>query len=263
MPATQPLAIRRYDQLLVEIHPSADAAGRAAAERAAASLRWLIAQRGGARAAFATGTSQFPFVAALRKQTGIDWSRVEAFHLDEYLGMSADHPASFRRWLIERIQRPLRPGAFHFLQGDAPDAQAECARYAALLEANPIDIGFVGIGENGHIAFNDPPVADFDDPARVKVVTLDEACRRQQLGEGWFPTLDAVPTHALSLTVPAIMAFARIVSVVPEARKADAVRAALEGPLSTACPASILRTHPHAILFLDRDSAAQLSGLEL
>lgn len=254
------MVVRRYEKLTVEVYASKADLGRAAAQKAAGEVKRLLAEKGRANVAFATGASQFEFVAALREQAAVDWGRVAAFHLDEYRSMSPDHPASFRRWLITRVQEPLRPGTFHFIAGDAPDSKAECARYAALLAANPIDLGFVGIGENGHIAFNDPPVADFADPKRVKVVELDEACRRQQLGEGWFPTLEAVPTHALSLTVPAIMDFRQILSVVPDRRKARAVQDALEGPLTTACPASILRTHPAITLYLDRESASELSG---
>ncbi|NLA59147.1 MAG: glucosamine-6-phosphate deaminase, partial [Firmicutes bacterium] len=212
------------------------------------------------RLVFSTGASQFTFVDGLKEQE-IDWNRIIGFHLDEYEGSSETHPASFRLWLRTRIVEPFKPAAFYFIEGDAPDPEAECQRYAKILEENPIDLGFIGIGENGHIAFNDPPVADFDDPLKVKIVELDEMCRRQQVGEGWFPTVDDVPKRALTLTVPAIMECKQIFSIVPDARKATAVQQALEGPISTACPASILRTHPNATLFLDRDSASKLAAL--
>ncbi len=253
----QPIRRAQVERWRVEVYATKAEASQAAAARAAETLQELIARQGQAVVLFATGASQFDFVAALRQQA-VDWQRVIAGHLDEYLGMSPDHPASFRRWLRERVEEPLRPGAFHYIHGDAPDPLAECRRYEAWLRSHPPDLGFVGIGENGHIAFNDPPVADFADPHWVKVVELDEACRRQQLGEGWFPTLESVPTHALTLTVPAILSIRRILSVVPEQRKARAVRDALLGPVSTRCPASILRTHPDATLFLDEASASEL-----
>lgn len=256
MPA--PIAEKVYGNLKARIYKTKEELGRAAAELAAERVREILATKERANLLFSTGASQFEFVAALR-DVGIDWSRVAGFHLDEYKGMSPDHPASFRLWLRQRIEGPLRPAVFHYIEGDAPDPEAECERYAALIEANPIDLAFVGIGENGHIAFNDPPVADFNDPKLVKIVELDEACRRQQLGEGWFPTLEDVPREALTLTVPAIMRSKRIISVVPDERKAVAVQRALEGPIETACPASILRTHPDVTLFLDEASASKLS----
>ena len=253
-----PILEKTYQNLKARIYENKQDLGRAAAELAAQRVKEILAAKERANLLFSTGASQFEFVAALR-DVGIDWSRVVGFHLDEYKGMRDDHPASFRLWLRQRVEGPLKPSAFHYIEGDAPDVEAEVRRYAALIEANPIDLAFVGIGENGHIAFNDPPVADFNDPKLVKVVELDEACRRQQLGEGWFPTLDDVPREAISLTVPAIMRSKRIISVVPDERKAEAVRRALEGPIETACPASILRTHPDVTLFLDKASASKLS----
>lgn len=251
------LRVFHVDRIEVRVYGSKEAMGEAAAAQAAQAVRETLHEKERAHLVFATGASQFEFVAALSKQQ-IAWDRVVALHLDEYLGIDAEHPASFRRWLVERVQKPFRPGAFHFIEGDAADTAGEVQRYARLLLEHSVDLGFVGIGENGHIAFNDPPVADFDDPHTVKVVELDEACRRQQLGEGWFPTLADVPTHAITLTVPAIMAFKRIISVVPDRRKAEAVRAALEGPIDTACPASILRTHPNLTMYLDHESASLL-----
>ena len=243
------------DRLTVEVYPSTRAMGIAAA----AHMREAVARTGQARVIFATGNSQFPFIEALRARDDIPWDAVTAFHMDEYVGMPADHPASFRRWIRTRIEEPFRPRHVHYLQGDAPDLAAECRRFEALLREAPIDLVCMGIGENGHIAFNDPPVANFHDTAWVKVVELDAACRRQQVGEGHFPTIEDVPTHALTLTVPALVAPRAIQVVVPEARKADAVRRTIHDPVGEACPATILRRQPHARLFLDPAAAAQLA----
>jgi glucosamine-6-phosphate deaminase len=179
------------------------------------------------------------------------------FHMDEYVGAGPDHPAGFQRWIRERIVQPVGPRAAHYLDGLA-EPGAECDRYAALLRALPLDLCCLGIGENGHLAFNDPPVADFDDPLVVKVVELDAACRRQQVNEGHFASIDAVPVEALTVTIPALLGAATVLAVVPEARKADPVRHALTDPVSTACPASILRTQAHVALYLDTGSAGGL-----
>jgi glucosamine-6-phosphate deaminase len=178
--------------------------------------------------------------------------------MDEYLGVPDSHSASFRRFLRERFVDLVHPGQVHYLRGDAEEPIKECARYASLLRAEPIDLCCLGIGENGHVAFNDPAVADFEDPSTVKLVQLDEACRGQQVGEGHFPNLEAVPRYAFTLTVPALCSAGRMLCVVPERRKADAVRATLRDTPSTACPASILRRQPQATLFLDADSASLL-----
>jgi glucosamine-6-phosphate deaminase len=207
---------------------------------------------------FATGDSQ---VAVLDELAGraheLDWSRVVVFHMDEYVGVDGDHPASFRRYIRERLADRLDPGAVYYLDGTA-DPPAEARRYADLLLAHPLDLCVLGVGENGHLAFNDPPAADFEDAATVKVVTLDEASRRQQVDEEHFARVEDVPTHALTVTIPALLAAERVVVVAPERRKAQAVRQALTGPVSTACPASVLRRQPHATLHLDRESAALL-----
>lgn len=252
-----PVRELKYDKIRVKVFRNKAELGRAAAAEAAQIINRLLTEQDTVNIAFATGASQFELVAALKEQN-IDWKRVVGLHLDEYIGIKADHPASFRRWLQERIVEPFQPKEFFFVEGDAANPEAEADRYAQLLEQYPVDLGFVGIGENGHIAFNDPPVADFNDPKRVKVVELDEACRKQQLGEGWFPTLEDVPKTAITLTVPAIMAFKHIISVVPDRRKAAAVRGALEGPIEHACPASILRTHPNLTMYLDEESASLL-----
>ena len=257
-----PSAVRafRAGALSVEIYRSNAELGRAAAAQVAARVREALAKKPVVRFILATGNSQISYTASLLADYGLPWDRIECFHMDEYVGMDENHPASFRRWMRERVVSVVRPKAFHFIRGDAPDPQAECARYAALLQAAPIDLISLGIGENGHIAFNDPPVADFQDPAAVKIVPLDEACKRQQVGEGHFPDLASVPTHAITLTIPTLLAPAAIFCLVPESRKAGAVRNALEGPIATSCPASILRRSPQARLFLDAQSAALLKS---
>ncbi len=245
--------------LRVQVFSSSREASIAAAHAAAAILGATISRSGSARIAVSTGNSQLQFVETLVCEPGIDWRAVEAFHLDEYEGIAPTHSASFRLWLRKHLAERAPLAAMHYLAGDAADPKAECRRYGALLQERPIDLGFVGIGENGHIAFNDPHVADFADPLPVKVVELDDACRRQQAGEGHFPDVSAVPKRALTMTCPALFGIASLICCVPDLRKAEAVRQAIYGPISTACPASILRTHPDAQLFLDCDSASLLS----
>ncbi len=245
------------DHLDIRVFQKHTDMGAAAADFVAQRLNAAIRETGNAHLILATGASQFDFLDAL-KTRDIDWSRITVFHLDEYKDMSIHHPASFRKYLKERILDEVQPAQVHFLQGDAENIDAEVQRYEALLKEHEIDIACIGIGENGHIAFNDPPVADFEDPQLVKVVELDDACRRQQLGEGWFPILEEVPTYALSLTIPAIMRCKTISSVVPDARKARAVHDTLYSMISTLCPASILRKHPNTVLWLDAGSASQL-----
>jgi glucosamine-6-phosphate deaminase len=241
------------------VSPDKKSLGEAAAAEAAAKICAAVAARGEARVVFASAASQFEFIEALLAHAEIDWSKVRGFHLDEYVGLPADHPASFRRFLRERLlaKLPCPPRSFTFVGGDAPDAAAECARLEAAVREAPVDLACIGIGENGHVAFNDPP-ADFETKAAYAIVALDEVCRRQQVGEGWYPSLDAVPTHAYSMTVPQIMAARSIVCVVPDARKADAVAAAVDGPLTNLCPSSILRNHPDCTLYLDPPAASKL-----
>jgi glucosamine-6-phosphate deaminase len=246
--------------LQVQVFPSKQEASREAAGVVAGILRRAIAGRGTARIVVSTGNSQFDFIEALVAASDLDWSAVEVFHLDEYAGMPMTHPASFRLWLKTRLADRVRLRAMHYLNGDAQDLAAECRRYGGLLGEAPIDAGFIGIGENGHIAFNDPAVADFADPLAVKIVQLDEACRRQQVGEGHFANISAVPERALSVTCPTIMGMMNLICCVPELRKANAVRETIEGPISTSCPASILRTHASARLFLDAESASLLAS---
>jgi len=229
---------------------------RAAAEHAARALRGAINGRGAARIVAATGASQLDFLDALTAAPDIDWPRVEMFHLDEYVGLPIDHPASFRKYLLERLIARTGVTRYHLLDGehDAARAAEEVGRELAKA---PVDVAFVGIGENGHLAFNDPP-ADFETERPYLIVTLDEACRRQQVGEGWFASVAEVPTQAISMSVRQILASREIVCVVPDARKARAVKACVEGEISPMAPASILRTHAAATLYLDRDSAALL-----
>jgi glucosamine-6-phosphate deaminase len=245
------------DDLLVHIHPTLELLACAAANSAAHHLRRTLAQQDRAAVILASAASQIRFLHHLISEP-VDWSRVIFFHMDEYLGITDSHPASFRRFLREHVEHRVNPAAFHYLAGDADQPLAECARYADLLRAQTIDLCCLGIGENGHLAFNDPPVADFDDPHTVKVVKLDDACRQQQVGEGAFPSLEAVPQFAYTLSIPTLCAAKFILGVVPEARKARAVQHALAGPIDTACPASILRRQPNAALCLDVESAALL-----
>jgi glucosamine-6-phosphate deaminase len=247
-----------YGKARVRICAAPEALGWAAAQQAAGLIRAAIARSGRARIVVATGNSQLALIGALVRQQGVDWKKVDIFHMDEYVGISRDHPASFRKWIRTRVEEKVRPGSMEYLEGDAPDLEAEMARYARLLAAGPIDLAFVGIGENGHIAFNDPPVADFEDALMVKRGVLDRVCRQQQVDEGHFQNLDAVPREALTLTCPALFRARSWICSVPEARKAMAVRNALQGPISTACPGSLVRTHPDATLYLDTDSSALL-----
>lgn len=246
------------DQLQVTIYGSANEMGEAAADFVKNKLNEAIQQRGQANLILATGASQFSFLKALQ-QKAIDWKKITVFHLDEYKGISDQHPASFRKYLKERILDAVVPKKIYFLNGDAPDLEKEMDNYSKALQQHPIDVACIGIGENGHIAFNDPPVADFNDPKWVKLVSLDEDCRNQQLGEGWFPTLDDVPKQALTLTIPAIMGCKTISCVVPDERKAEAVYNTLNEEISTKCPATVLRTHPNTSLFLDTNSASKIA----
>ncbi len=246
------------ESLKVKIFKNADLLGETAAVCVAGKLKDAMAEKGYANLILATGASQFQFLEHLQKQN-IDWEKITVFHLDEYKGLPETHPASFRKYLKERILEKVQPKEVHYVNGDAKDVEAEILRYTELLESHPIDVACIGIGENGHIAFNDPPVADFNDPHLVKVVELDEGCRKQQLGEGWFPTFDDVPTQALTLTIPAIMGCKHISCVVPDERKAEAVFNTLNSEISTEFPSTILRTHPDTVLYLDSGSASKLN----
>lgn len=258
MSHTSSLRTLDVDFAQLSIYSSQEELGRAAAQRAAQLIQQAVEERGRARIIGATGNSQIAFVEALVTEP-IDWTKVELFHMDEYIGISGDHPSSFRYWIRTRISDRVHPHVTHYLEGDAADIEAEVKRYSKLLLDAPVDLAFVGIGENGHIAFNDPPVADFNDPLTVKVVTLDEACRRQQAGEGHFPDIDSVPKQAMTITCTGLFRAKHWICCVPEKRKASAVRNAMEGPISEHCPASLIRNHPSAHVYLDRESASLLS----
>jgi glucosamine-6-phosphate deaminase len=245
----------------IAVSDIASTTGQTAACAAVEILRDVIRIKGQAVFVAATGNSQIEFLKHLTAAPGIDWQRTTMFHLDEYIGIPADHPASFRRYLKERFLDRVPVGTAHLVAGDAPDIAAEVARLNRLIGATPVDAAFIGIGENGHIAFNDPP-ADFATEAPFIVVDLDEACRRQQVGEGWFPSMDAVPRQAVSMSVRQILRAERIICTVLEKRKAHAVKTCLAGEIGPMFPASILRTHPGCDLFLDRDAAGLLSQAE-
>lgn len=255
-----PFSSTVVDELPVRVYADEPSVGRAAARHTGDILRRAVEATGRARVVIATGNSQLAFVRALAAED-IPWSAVTVFHMDEYVGVRADHPASFRRWIRERIVTPFRPATVHLIAGDAADPAAECERYERTLRAQPIDLVCMGIGENGHLAFNEPGQADFDDVRLVRLVRLDDRSRQQQVDEGHFTSLDAVPATAISLTVPALLGARTVQVVVPEGRKADAVRAAVTEPISVACPATVLRRSPHASLWLDQDSAAGLDGI--
>ncbi len=252
----------RCDELLVSIQPSLREMAEAAAAEAAKALGQALSERGSAAAILATGNSQLEFLEVLVAGQGtkwnLDWSKITLFHMDEYLGLPETHSASFRKYMKERVESRLKPKAFHYIEGDALEPIAECERYAELLSAQPIDLCCLGIGENGHLAFNDPPVANFEDKRLVKIVKLDEGCRKQQVGEGHFPDIDNMPQYALTLTIPALCQAGRVLAIVPEKRKAPAVLASLTDPVSTECPGTYLRTQKHCTLYLDADSASLL-----
>jgi len=244
-------------QSKVEILADKYSLAQAAARHAARSLRRALSNQGSARLVAATGASQFEFLDVLTSAPDIEWSRVELFHLDEYVGLPSAHPASFRKYLFERLIHKTGITGYHFLNGDG-DADGSIASIGAELQSKPVDILFAGIGENGHLAFNDPP-ADFEVADPYLIVELDDACRQQQVNEGWFSKLADVPKKAISMSIRQILSAREIIVVVPDARKARAVKACLEGDISAMMPASILRTHANAKIYLDTDSAALLS----
>ena len=251
-----PIQKHKADNLRINVCQSVEEMAATAASDAQKFLRAAIAHKGKAAVILATGNSQLQFLEKLTASNGIDWEKVTLFHLDEYLGISPDHPASFRRYLKERVEDKVKPRAFHYLKGDALEPILECLRYEVLLQTTGVDLVCMGIGENGHLAFNDPPVANFKDEEGVKIVKLDEACRKQQVGEGHFPSIDAMPQYAMTLTIPQLLNADRIQCVVPDKRKAEAVKAALTGPIETTCPASILRKQKNATLYLDSEAAS-------
>jgi glucosamine-6-phosphate deaminase len=249
--------LRRIGEMTVAVFESNAALGQAAAADFAALIREEVSTRGEVAVIFATGNSQLTFLQALRDFSDLPWERVTAFHMDEYIGIAQDHPASFRRYIREKITEIFHPRTTYAINGDAADIEEELWRYEALLKAHQPTVCVLGIGENGHLAFNDPP-ADFHTSRTIHVVTLDETCRRQQVGEGHFPDIDGVPKRAISLTIPALLNTKHVMALVPEARKAKVAQAALEGPVTEYCPASILRTQKQVKLYLDWDSASMI-----
>jgi len=240
------------------ILPSVEEMGKAAADYGASILREMLLTKERVNLVVATGASQFTVLSNLISQPDIDWSRVHGFHLDEYVGMSGDHPASFCRYLRERFVEQVPLASFEYIRGDFLNPGDECSRLADVIDGLPLDLAFVGIGENGHLAFNDPP-ADFESENSYLVVELDEACRRQQMGEGWFESLAKVPTHAISMSIRQIMKIENIVCSVPDLRKAEAVKLALQGPVTQNLPASILQQHQKVKVFLEHKAASGLS----
>lgn len=256
---TAPSKTFTVDALSVRLYDSEGELALNAAQLTQTYLQTILAQQGRATVLLATGASQIKFLEVLIELGGVDWSKITFFHLDEYLGIDANHPASFRRYLRERVENRVHPAAFHYIEGDALQPLHECQRYGQLLQAQPIDLCCLGLGENGHIAFNDPVVADFNDPHPIKLVKLEEATRLQQLKQKLFPHLEAIPQYAFTVTIPTIGTAKKIICLAPETRKAPAVKAMLQGELNPATPASYLRTQPQATLFLDPDSASLLS----
>jgi glucosamine-6-phosphate deaminase len=243
--------------MIVRVFRDKPSLAQAAAEQAAAAIRRALELRGEARVIAATAASQLEFLAALCRRTDIAWPGVEVFHLDEYVGLPITHPGSFRKMLLEQLVQKTGVTRYHLLDGDA-DAREVVARVGAALASAPVDVAFLGIGENGHLAFNDPP-ADFETEAPYLIVELDEACRRQQVGEAWFADLSQVPRQAISMSIRQILKARELLAVVPDARKAAAVKACFEGEITPMAPASVLRTHPNATVYLDDHSAALLS----
>ncbi|MFZ0814122.1 MAG: glucosamine-6-phosphate deaminase [Candidatus Sulfotelmatobacter sp.] len=243
--------------MLIKVFNDRAVLGQVAAEQAATAIRRAIAERGHARLIAATAASQFEFLNALTKARGIDWSKVEAFHLDEYIGLPASHPGSFRKMLLELLVQKTGITNYHLLDGDAADPLEAVQRASKQLASQPVDIAFLGIGENGHIAFNDPP-ADFETEEPYIIVSLDEACRQQQVGEAWFADISQVPQQAISMSARQILKAREVLAVVPGPRKAQAVKACFGGAVSPMAPASILRTHPNATVYLDKSSASLL-----
>jgi glucosamine-6-phosphate deaminase len=250
----------KFDQLAVEIHPTREAAGQAAARAAAEALTGLHQSQTAIAVIFATGASQIETLAALTSIEDVPWREITGFHMDEYIGLPVDHPASFRRYMREKLTDRLPLKQFHEINGNALDPYRTAAAYAEQVRAAGPQLCLLGIGENGHLAFNDPQFANFSDPLDAKVVQLDRKCREQQVAEGWFPDIADVPESAITLTIPALMRVPRLIVSVPGIRKAAIVRRALNDPISTACPATVLRTHPGATMFLDAESASELDN---
>ncbi|BAY97811.1 glucosamine/galactosamine-6-phosphate isomerase [Tolypothrix tenuis PCC 7101] len=251
----------RVDELTVQIYNNESEMAQDVAAIAQQYLQNVLQQKDTAAVLLATGNSQLKFLDALINLGGVDWSRIILFHLDEYLGISSDHAASFRRYLRELVEQRVHPKQFHYIEGDTLQPLAECDRYSKLLQAQSIDLCCLGVGENGHLAFNDPYVADFQDPYRVKLVKLDAINRQQQVNTGQFPSLENVPQYAFTVTLPVICAAKKIICLAPDKRKANIVKDILHGPINTKCPASILRQQNQATLFIDTNSASLLADI--
>jgi glucosamine-6-phosphate deaminase len=248
----------RAGSLNLQAYPTTEAMGQAAAMAAAKEMLRLGHTGETVSVIFATGASQLATLEALTKMPGLPWSQVSGYHLDEYVGLPVSHPASFRGYLRKHLTEKVGMKEFFEIDGTAPDPEQVCAGYAARLQAANPQLCLLGIGENGHLAFNDPGVADFHDPLGVKLALLDEMCRTQQAAEGWFPTLEDVPERAITVTIPAILRVPALILSVPGSRKAEILRRTVEEPISTACPATILREHPNATVYLDAESAWEL-----
>ena len=244
--------------LKVEAYESTEAMGKAAAEAAAESIRALATQSDTVGVIFATGASQMTMLQALTSIPGLSWDKVVGFHMDEYLGISGDHPASFRRYLRDRLTSKVSMRRFYGVNGSTDDPEETCREYTDLLKQYNPQLCLLGIGENGHLAFNDPAEADFEDPLDTKIVSLDGQCRQQQVSEGWFGSLAEVPTRALTLTIPTLLRVPRLIATVPGERKAHIVHRTLTEEISTQCPATIMRNHPDATVYLDPASATEL-----
>lgn len=251
----------QIENLKIEIYVSRKKAGIAAAEAAAAELKKLAQQNESIGVIFATGASQLETLRALIEIPGLPWDRICGFHMDEYVGISANHVASFRHYMRKELTQHVRMRSFREIDGNPDDAERFCVEYADSLRAANPQLCLLGIGENGHLAFNDPGVADFNDPKDMKIVALDEECKQQQIAEGWFESMGEVPAKAMTLTIPALLRVPKLIVSVPGSRKAAIVNRTLHEPISTACPATILRTHPDATVYLDEESAAELKSL--
>lgn len=249
----QPVRTETIDQLKVKVFENRKELGSAAGAEAAAKIKELLAVKPSIRMIFAAAPSQNEFLDTLKADNEIDWSRITAFHMDEYIGLPKDAPQKFSRFLSERLFDIVKPGTVHLIDSSS-SIEAECRRYGDLIQEAPIDIVCLGIGENGHIAFNDPPVADFNDAAAIKAVELDDACRQQQVNDGCFPAFDDVPTHALTLTIPTLTSGSHLFCMVPGPTKRNAVQRTLNGDISTECPSTILRKHADCTLYVDRES---------
>jgi glucosamine-6-phosphate deaminase len=249
------------EKMKLMIYPSKRAAGEAAARAVAEELRRLAQLQEQIGVIFATGAAQFDTLAFLTSTPDLPWKKVRGFHLDEYVGLDENHPASFRRFLRDRLTQHVEMGAFFEMDGAAPDLKAVCRNYMKEMHVAEPQLCLLGIGENGHIAFNEPSEADFHDPLEMKIVRLDQTCRQQQAAEGWFPTWQEAPERALTLTIPTVMRVPKLIASVPGPRKANIIRRTVHEAISTACPSTFLRTHPDITVYLDTDSAAELENV--